>query len=201
MEMALIQAQIKPHFLYNTLNTIASLSEIDPERTRELLNDFGSYLRSSFDLRNLDKRVPFSKEWSLVQSYLQIEQARFGNRIKVTTALPEHLSFQLPPLSIQPIVENALRHGILPRFEGGNLLIAVTEEPGGYRIIVRDDGVGFPPGRLDAVLAGTYRSGIGIMNVHRRLMNTYGIGLSIESTEDLGTEVSFRIPAAKEEKE
>ncbi|WP_181907284.1 response regulator [Cohnella lupini] len=201
MEMALIQAQIKPHFLYNTLNTIASLSEIDPEKTRELLNDFGSYLRSSFDMRNLDKKVPFSKEWTLVESYLQIEQARFGNRMKVTTALPDNLQFGIPPLSIQPIVENALRHGILPRFEGGNLLIAVSEEVGGYRIIVRDDGVGFASDKIEAVLSGTYRSGIGLLNVHRRLLNTFGEGLIIESKEGLGTEVSFRIPAAKEETE
>jgi len=198
MEMALIQAQIKPHFLFNTLNTIASLSEIDPERTRELLTDFGSYLRSSFDMRNLDKRIPFSKEWELVQSYLHIEQARFGNRIRVTVVKPDQITFQLPPLSIQPIVENALRHGILPRFEGGSLLISVEQESGGYRIKVKDDGVGFPPGRLEAVLSGGYRSGIGLMNVHRRLLNTYGTGLRIESVEGAGSEVSFWIPTAKE---
>jgi two-component system sensor histidine kinase ChiS len=199
MEMALIQAQIKPHFLYNTLNTIASLSEIDPERTRELLNDFSSYLRSSFDMRNLDKRVPFSKEWMLVQSYLQIEQARFGNRMKVTVSIPEHNSFQLPPLSVQPIVENALRHGILPRFEGGHLRIEVIAEPDGHRIKVTDNGVGFAPEKLESVLSGTYRSGIGLMNVHRRLINAHGTGLTITSEEGLGTEVSFRIPSVKEE--
>jgi two-component system, sensor histidine kinase ChiS len=199
MEMALIQAQIKPHFLYNTLNTIASLSEIDPERTRELLNDFGSYLRSSFDMLNLEKRVPFSKEWTLVQSYLQIEQARFGNRMRFTLSVPEHLSFQLPPLSVQPIVENALRHGILPRFEGGNLHIEVIADPAGYWIKVKDDGVGFASDKLEAVLSGTYRSGIGLMNVHRRLISAHGSGLTIKSEVGFGTEVSFRIPRVKEE--
>ncbi|QJD87020.1 response regulator [Cohnella herbarum] len=200
MEMALIQAQIKPHFLYNTLNTIASLSEIDPERTRELLNDFGSYLRNSFDLRNLDKLVTFEKEWTLVRSYLQIEQARFGNRIRVKVALPDRLQFMLPPLTIQPIVENALRHGILPRFEGGELRIEVEEETGGYRVIVRDDGVGFKPEKIESVLSGAYRSGIGLFNVHRRLINAHGTGLNISSETGAGTEVSFRIPTkAKEE--
>ncbi|XID92751.1 histidine kinase [Paenibacillaceae bacterium WGS1546] len=198
MEMALFQAQIKPHFLYNTLNTIASLSEIDPERTRELLNDFSSYLRSSFDLRNLDKRVSFSQEWTLVRSYLQIEQARFGNRIRVNVRLPESLSFELPPLTLQPIVENALRHGILRRFEGGQVEIAAEKEAAGYRVTVKDDGVGFPPGKIEAVLSGEYRSGIGLSNVDRRLKNAYGTGLTIRSEPGEGTEVGFLIAEPKE---
>lgn len=199
MEMALIQAQIKPHFLYNTLNTIASLSEIDPERTRELLNDFGSYLRSSFDLRNLDRFVPFNKEWTLVHSYLQIEQARFGGRMSVTTMLAEHPNFSLPPLTIQPIVENALRHGILTRFEGGHLHIEVSEESGGYLISIRDNGVGFPQEKIDAVLSGTHRGGIGLVNVHQRIRNAFGTGLTIKSTVGEGTEVSFKVPVMKED--
>ncbi|WP_027087549.1 histidine kinase [Cohnella panacarvi] len=199
MEMALIQAQIKPHFLYNTLNTIASLSEIDPERTRELLNDFGSYLRSSFDLRNLDRFVSFGKEWTLVHSYLQIEQARFGGRMSVTTMLAEHPNFSLPPLTIQPIVENALRHGILTRFEGGHLHIEVSGGAGGYLISIRDNGVGFPQEKIDAVLSGTHRGGIGLVNVHQRLRNAFGTGLTIKSTVGEGTEVSFRVPAMKED--
>lgn len=199
MEMALIQAQIKPHFLYNTLNTIASLSEIDPERTRELLNDFGSYLRSSFDLRNLDRFVAFNKEWTLVHSYLQIEQARFGGRMSVTTMLPEHASFNLPPLTIQPIVENALRHGILTRFEGGHLHIEVSEVAGGYLIAVRDNGVGMQQDKIDALLSGTHRGGIGVLNVHQRLLNAFGTGLTIKSTVGEGTEVSFHVPTLKED--
>jgi len=199
MEMALFQAQIKPHFLYNTLNTIASLSEIDPDKTRDLLNDFGTYLRGSFDLRNMDKRVPFSKEWALVQSYLQIEQARFGARIRVNVSFAAEQSFFLPPLTLQPLVENAVRHGILPRFEGGVLEIGVVREPEGYRVTVRDDGVGFPPGRLEEVLSGDYRAGIGVSNVHKRLMNAYGTGISIVSDAGSGTEVSFFVPGHKEE--
>ncbi|MFC5470679.1 response regulator [Cohnella suwonensis] len=202
MEMAFIQAQIKPHFLYNTLNTIASLSETDPDKTRELLVGFGNYLRSSFDLRNLDKRVPFSKEWALVQSYLQIEQARFGDRMRVEVDLPEFAEFYLPPLSVQPLVENALRHGILPRFEGGSLTIRVSKEEGGYRVRVIDDGVGFPPGKAEAVLSGDARAGgIGLRNVHRRLINVYGAGLEIASEQGVGTEVGFAIPTIRTNEE
>ncbi len=194
IEMALIQAQIKPHFLYNTLNTIASLSEVDPDRTRELLAEFGSYLQHSFDLRNLDSKVPFEKEWALVQSYLNIEKARFGERIRITADLPMNVSFMLPPLTIQPLVENALKHGILKRLEGGWLHIRAAEEDGGIRISVRDNGAGIPPAKKAAVLEGTYRDGIGLVNVNRRLKNAYGQGLAIDSIEGEGTEVSFRIP-------
>ncbi|WP_123041856.1 response regulator [Cohnella candidum] len=194
IEMALIQAQIKPHFLYNTLNTIASLSEIDPDRTRDLLADFGSYLQSSFDLRNLDRKVPFDQEWKLVQSYLNIEKARFGSRIQLTVSLPDSVSLSLPPLTIQPIVENALRHGVLKRVEGGRVHIEIKEAAGYVRISVRDNGVGIPPTKKASILEGTYRSGIGLVNVDRRLKNAYGHGLSIESLEGEGTEVSFRIP-------
>ncbi|WP_219641845.1 response regulator [Cohnella sp. CFH 77786] len=201
IEMALIQAQIKPHFLYNTLNTIASLSEVDPDRTRDLLADFGSYLQGSFDLLNLDRQIPFDKEWSLVQSYLNIEKARFGSRIHITTSLAESVSFSLPPLTIQPIVENALRHGVLGRLEGGRIHIEVVETAGVVRISVRDNGVGIPPLKKAAILDGTYRSGIGLVNVNRRLTSVYGSGLSIDSAEGEGTEVSFRIPITQGKEE
>jgi sensor histidine kinase YesM len=195
-EMALMQAQIRPHFLYNTLNTIAGLSETDPDRMRELLYHFGQYLRASFDASNLQRLVPFEQEWLLVTAYLQIEQARFGERIRVTSNVQEGFDFSLPPLSVQPIVENALRHGILKRIEGGRIEIAVEADPDGafVRIEVRDDGVGFPEGRADAVLKGAHDGGIGLSNVHRRLLAQYGRGLEIESTPGVGTRVSFHFP-------
>jgi len=194
IEMALIQAQIKPHFLYNTLNTIASLSEVDPDRTCDLLADFGSYLQSSFDLRNLDQEVPFEKEWTLVQSYLNIEKARFGSRIQITTDIPCTADFDLPPLTIQPIVENAVRHGVLKKIEGGQIHIEVAERSDYVRISIRDTGDGIPPLKREAILDGTYRLGIGLVNVNRRLKNAYGHGLSIDSVEGAGTEISFLVP-------
>jgi DNA-binding response OmpR family regulator len=195
-EMALIQAQIRPHFLYNTLNTIAGLSETDPDRMRELLYNFGQYLRASFDASNLQRLVPFEQEWLLVTTYLQIEKARFGERIRLTTNVQDGLVFTLPPLSIQPIVENALRHGVLKRIEGGQIGITIEPDPEGdfIRIEVRDDGVGFPEGVAEAVPKGTHGGGIGLSNVHRRLLAQYGRGLEIESAPDRGTRVSFVIP-------
>jgi two-component system, sensor histidine kinase ChiS len=194
MEMALIQAQIKPHFLFNALNTIAGLSETDPDGMRELLNEFGHYLRYSFDLRNLERFVPFETEWSLVTSYLHIEQARFGERIRVVAQIEDGMRFRLPPLSLQPLVENALRHGILKRFEGGTIAITVSRKAGGIRVEVSDDGVGFPKGRAEAVMSGEYRSGIGLTNVNRRLLTYYGQGLTIASEPDAGSTIGFTIP-------
>ena len=194
MEMALIQAQINPHFLFNTLNTIASLGETDHERMREVLVEFGQYLRNSFDSRNLERFVPFMMEWELVQSYIYIEQARFGDRIHATFELPATTGFYIPPLSLQPIVENALRHGILKRFEGGTIHIAVVMFGNAVTVSVRDDGVGFAPGKADEILSGRYRSGIGLSNINRRLKLVYGSGLSIESEQGHGSIVSFTIP-------
>lgn len=199
VEMALIQAQIKPHFLFNTLNTIASLSEIDPDKMRDVMMEFGHYLRSSFDLRNLDKRVSFATEWALVKSYLYIEQARFGDRMQVHLDIPDSTPFMLPPLTIQPLVENALRHGILKRFEGGVIAIRVKEEANAYIIHVHDNGEGFPAEKLEPILSGSYRQGIGMVNVHRRLKHAYGQGLRIESVPGQGTTVSFSVPKERGE--
>jgi signal transduction histidine kinase len=198
IEMALIQAQIKPHFLYNALNTIASLSEVDTDRMRDVLAEFGHYLRSSFDPRNLDRVVPFAKEWELVESYLHIEQARFGERMRVVVSLPDDRSFAVPPLSIQPIVENALRHGILPRVEGGEIRIEVADEGDRIRVRIQDDGVGMTESRRQALLTGEYKGGIGLTNIGRRLKSYYGEGLEIASEPGRGTTVQFRIP--KEER-
>ncbi|MCI3924664.1 ATP-binding protein [Paenibacillus sp. TRM 82003] len=198
IEMALIQAQIKPHFLFNALNTIASLSETDPDRMREVLTDFGLYLKNSFDLRNLDKVVPFAMEWSLVESYLSVERARFGHRMRIETRIPEHAAFELPPLSIQPIVENALRHGVLKRPEGGAVRISVEPLEDRVKIVVADDGVGFPEGTAEAIARGEHKGGIGLTNIHRRLMHMYGKGLSIRSKPGEGATITFDIPLGKE---
>jgi len=194
IEMALIQAQIKPHFLFNALNTIASLSETDPDRMREVLADFGLYLKNSFDLRNLNDVVPFAMEWALVQSYLSVERARFGERMRIVSRVPEHAAFQLPPLSIQPIVENALRHGILKRPEGGEVTIEVVCGERSIAVAVSDTGFGFEEGVADRILAGRHQGGIGLTNIHRRLMHVYGKGLAIESVPGRGATVRFDIP-------
>ncbi|MBD2844107.1 response regulator [Paenibacillus sp. IB182496] len=199
-EAAWLQAQIQPHFLFNTLNSIAALSDIDTERMRRLLETFGTYLRLSFDAYHTERRVMLSHELQLVRAYLYIEQERFGQRLRVAWELDEKADLLLPPLAIQTLVENAVRHGILPLARGGTVTIRLQEEPGGTQIAVCDDGVGIPSARIPELLDGSPETsrGIGLRNTDRRLRQLYGSGLSIASTPGSGTTVSFFVPAAGE---
>lgn len=139
-EAAWLQAQIEPHFLFNTINAVIALSEIDIDRTRHLLQTFGDYLRASFDSRNAEQLVPLQQELELVRAYLMIEQARFGERIRIEWQVDAHLELLIPPLTIQPLVENAVRHGL--RAQGGTIRIAVVDQGTHAEITVHDDGFG-----------------------------------------------------------
>ncbi|QMV42009.1 hybrid sensor histidine kinase/response regulator [Cohnella cholangitidis] len=195
MESAWLQAQIQPHFLFNTLNSLAALSEIDIVRMRNLLRVFGDYLRASFDFDNSDRIVPLHRELELVRAYLFIEQERFEDRIQVVWDIEEGLQLNIPPLSIQPLVENAVRHGLLKRARGGKIQIRVGEFDEYAEISVQDDGVGMDGDTLNQVLrkqpeAGR-GSGIGLANTDRRLRQLYGQGLRVVSSPGQGTLVSF----------
>lgn len=140
LETAVLQAQIQPHFLFNTLNSIAALSEVDPERMRALLTAFGNYLQASFDFQNLARLAPLKHELELVQSYLYIQSERFGERLAVQWHVDEQLaadrSIQLPPLTIQPLVENAVTHGALARLRGGHVRLQIARHGSAVRIAV-----------------------------------------------------------------
>ncbi len=194
MEAAWLQAQIKPHFLFNTLNMIASLSEIDPEQMSKLLEEFGHYLRRSFDIQNVQTLVPFDHELKLVQSYLYIEKVRFADRLKVKWDIPEQINIQIPPLSIQTLVENAINHGVLQKVGGGTICIRIVEDVTHYEIAIIDDGVGMEESQINQILSNSYASQVGIRNTHRRLKQLFGTELIINSQLDQGTTVSFRIP-------
>ncbi|MBP1991572.1 ATP-binding protein [Paenibacillus eucommiae] len=198
MEAAWLQAQIQPHFLYNTLNSIAALSEIDTTRMRALLDAFAEYLRSSFDFLNSDQVVPLEHELNLVRSYLYIEKERFEERLQVTWEVNESLLLQLRllPLSIQPLVENAVRHGILMRIQGGTIHIRITDFEDYAEISVKDDGVGMDELTIRHLLdsrRSNRKSGIGLRNTDQRLKQLYGKGLQIESSPDKGTTVTFMV--------
>jgi two-component system sensor histidine kinase ChiS len=195
LETALLQAQIKPHFLYNTLNTIASLGEEDSNQMRELLMEFGDYLRASFNSKNLNWFVPISQEMALIQSYLYIEKVRFAERLEVKIDIPHDLDFMIPPLTLQPIVENAVRHGIMKRMEGGVIHIAAKDIGNVILVTVSDNGVGLTVNEISAILDGKNgNGGIGLLNTHRRMKHYYGYGLVIESVLAQGTQVSMQIP-------
>ncbi|RIX50064.1 response regulator [Paenibacillus nanensis] len=197
-EIAFLQAQIKPHFLYNALNTIIATCPVSPDRAMELLVELSQYLRNSFDFHNREQLVPLAKELELVQAYLALEQARFEDRLQVVYELPDQCHALLPPLTIQPIVENAVRHGVMQKPQGGRVHIAVTDEPHELLVRVTDEGVGMPQAKADELLSEgrTSPGGVGMINIHKRLLSLYGAesGLKVASAPGQGTSVTFRIP-------
>ncbi|MFT8310997.1 MAG: ATP-binding protein [Sporolactobacillus sp.] len=196
LEVAFLQSQIKPHFLYNVLNSIVASSYMDAERSRKLTTDLADYLRGSFQFSNIQKRVPFKQELNLVRTYVAIEEARFKERIHVKFAIdPSMLDVHLPPLMVQPLVENAIRHGIGKRIKGGTVKINAYEENDAYVIEVEDDGVGLSAEKLEELMRlPDSKKGVGIKNISRRLKYEYGVELKIQSKLEKGTLVSFRIP-------
>ncbi len=196
MEAAYLQAQIQPHFLFNTLNSLMVLSDIDTEHMRKLGEAFSSYLRISFNYLNTGELVKLSYELELVEAYLFIEKTRFEDRLSVVLNVEPDLPLLLPPLSIQPLIENAVRHGLLSRNVGGTLCLSITRHEGYTRIEVKDNGKGMEPEKVVELLHATPggKGGIGIVNTNRRLMQRYGQGLSIVSEPGEGTMVSFDIP-------
>ncbi|KOS04046.1 hybrid sensor histidine kinase/response regulator [Paenibacillus polymyxa] len=199
MEAAWLQAQIRPHFLFNTLNTIASLSHVDHTRMVNLIEEFGKYLKSSFNPQNLDRVVSLDYELALLKSYLYIEKERFGSRLDIVWEVDEQVSLLLPPLSIQPLAENAIRHGIMNRINGGTLCIRIQQQEDGTEIAIMDDGVGMSQEELDRLLDPQQEqySGIGLRNTDRRLKQVFGKGLYISSHSNQGTTVSFHVPRAQ----
>lgn len=193
MEAAWLQAQIQPHFLFNTLNAIAALSDIDPIRMRVMLDVFGQYLQSSFTFRNSERVVSLKHELSLVRSYLFIEQERFESRLEVIWDWDESLAVNIPPLTIQPLVENAVRHGILKQPQGGTVIIRIIEYDTYAEVIIEDNGIGMDEQTLEGLFENQShrRVGIGLNNVDRRLKQIYGKGLRVQSVIGEGTIVSF----------
>lgn len=196
MEAAYLQAQIHPHFLFNALNSLMALSDIDTEKMRKLGEAFASYLRISFDFLNTEELVALSHELELVEAYLYIEKERFGDRLSVVWEVEPDICLLLPPLSIQPLVENAVRHGLLSRLKGGTVHIRIARQEYCTLIEVHDNGKGMEPEKVTQLLNPTMKGkrGIGVTNTNRRLKQLYGQGLSIVSKPDEGTTVSFVIP-------
>ncbi|NEW07352.1 response regulator [Paenibacillus sp. SYP-B3998] len=196
VEAAWLHAQIKPHFLFNTLNTISALGDIDGNRMRALLDVFGDYMRSNFDAHNLDRVVPLEREIELVRSYLYIEKERFDDRLQIVWEVDENIQIWLPPLTIQTLVENALNHGILKRASGGTVHIRISDLKECVEISIKDNGVGIGEDKLHGLLNNRpdKRRGIGLLNTDQRLKQIYGQGLLIQSTIGQGTTVSFKIP-------
>ncbi|HFK2926694.1 TPA: LytS/YhcK type 5TM receptor domain-containing protein [Aeromonas hydrophila] len=190
-EFTALQSKINPHFLFNALNAISSLIRIRPQQARQLIANLADYLR--YNLNKGDTLIDIQEELQQVRDYVAIEQARFGDKLEVVFEVDD-VHIQVPSLLLQPLVENAILHGIQPRSAPGRVTIEVKQLAGGIRVAVRDTGYGISQAVIDGVAAGRVESrSIGLMNVHQRVKLLYGDGLHLKRLEP-GTEVSFYLP-------
>jgi two-component system LytT family sensor kinase len=194
--MAALASQINPHFLFNTLNTVASLIRYDPDAARHVLLKLSSILRRL--LRKQENFVPLRDELGFIDDYLDIEVARFGpDKLQIFKELDEAtLDSYVPSMLLQPIVENSIKHGIAPKLEGGEIRIRTSRRDGRLIIEVEDNGIGMPASRISRLEAEGGGEGIGISNVHERLRVLYGdaFRFDIHSREGQGTFVRIDVP-------
>jgi two-component system LytT family sensor kinase len=205
-EVRALRAQISPHFIYNALTAIASFVRTDPERARELILEFAEFTRYSF--RAHGDFTTLAEELRSIDRYLTIERARFGDRLQVKLQIaPEVLPVVLPFLCLQPLVENAVRHGLSRKPGVGMVSIEARDAGSECHITVEDDGVGMDP---EVLAAGVHAPGahdsaaggedagqhVGLSNVDERLRSVFGdhFGLVVETAPGAGTKVSMRVP-------
>jgi two-component system sensor histidine kinase ChiS len=196
-EIAFLRSQINPHFLYNALNSIAALCMDEPQKAEELTLQLSQYLRGSFDFKQLDSFTTLNNELDLVKAYVHIEKARFGARLQVEYHIAADGDILIPPLILQPLVENAIRHGLMSKMQGGQVNITVKQQPdAAVAIAVEDNGCGMSEEKLEEVLGlDKQKKGVGLWNINQRLKLLYGKGIFIESVEGGGTKIFFDIPA------
>ena len=198
-ELRSLRAQISPHFIYNALTAIASFIHTDPVRARDLVLEFADFTRYSF--RRQGEFTTLAEELGSIHSYLELERARFGDRLRVTLQIaPETLATVIPFLSVQPLVENAVRHGLEPGEGGGEIRIASRDDGTHTEITVEDDGIGMDPEGLRELLTdGAEGLHIGLRNVDTRLRQLYGTdgGLVVETNTGAGTLVRMRVPKSQ----
>ncbi|WP_225825703.1 sensor histidine kinase [Streptomyces naphthomycinicus] len=196
-EIRALRAQISPHFVYNSLAAIASFVRTDPERARELLLEFADFTRYSF--RRHGEFTTLAEELRSIEQFLELVRARFGRRLEVTLQIaPEVLPVAVPFLCLQPLVENAVRHGLEESVERSRITIAAQDEGATARIVIEDNGVGMEPDRLRRILRGEDgpATGIGLRNVDERMRQVYGDdhGLVIETGVGAGMKITVRVP-------
>lgn len=195
-ELRALRAEISPHFVYNALTVIASRVRGEPDRSRELMLDFADYIR--YSLASHGEYTTVADEFRAIETYLALQRAVHGQRLRVQVRVaPEVLAVSIPYLVLQPLVENAVRHGIEPRQDGGLVQVSGEAEGADCVIHVEEDGVGMDPAKAEALLAGQENSAsMGLANVDRRLRNVYGswFGLVVETAEGEGTRVTVRVP-------
>jgi len=194
-EVRALRAQISPHFIYNSLTAIASFVRTDPDRARELLLDFAEFTQYSF--RTHGHYTTLAEELRSIEQYLLLEQARFGDRLQVKLRVdPEVLGVRIPFLCIQPLVENAVRHGLERKETAGSITLMASDRGSECRITIEDDGVGNDPTVIRRSLSGDPGEHVGLANVDERLRSSFGddYGLVVETGPMAGTKVTLRVP-------
>jgi two-component system, LytTR family, sensor kinase len=196
-EIKALQAQINPHFLFNALNTIVSFMRFNPNGARELIVNLSTYLR--YNIEETSTFVDISRELDQVKAYVEIEKARFGDKLIVLYDIDESLHIKIPSLIIQPLVENSIKHGILKGSGSGNVRIEVKRyNLNEAMVTIEDDGIGIPQSIIDGISYGTLpENKIGMSNVNNRLQYIYGTGLKIQRLNK-GTKISFILSENKE---
>ncbi|VBB05290.1 signal transduction histidine kinase internal region [Lucifera butyrica] len=205
-ELKALQSQVNPHFLFNTLNTIARLALLEGAgRTQEVVYALSDLLRNN--LRDIDQLETLASEVSSIKHYLVIQQVRFGDRIQACIDIaPDLMGIRIPAMTLQPLVENAIIHGLEPKKEGGRILINASRQGLKVRLTVADTGVGITPERVREIFRAEKRTatrgqttGLGIINVHKRIQHYFGgdYGVSIEGTPGAETRVHIFLPFAQ----
>lgn len=189
--IAVMLSQIQPHFLYNSISCIQELCLIEPEKAYEALSQFAHFLRGNMDSLSSTTPIPFEQELRHVKNYLALEKIRFEDRLSVRYDIAEE-GFFIPALTIQPIVENAVRYGISKKKKGGTVMISTRKTGDEIVVIVSDDGVGFDTEQAADKQDG--RSHIGMENVKKRLMSQCNGRMEVTSTESEGTTVKIILP-------
>ncbi|HWR42173.1 sensor histidine kinase [Sporomusa sp.] len=201
-EMKALHSQINPHFLFNTLNTIARLSLLEgAEQTQEVVHALSDLLRTN--LRDIAEMRTLEEEIKTIDDYLTIQKVRFGDRIQASIDVDSTLlKTSVPALSLQPLVENAIIHGLEPKRDGGTIRISGHTESDKVVIVVSDTGIGIAPERISTIFKAEKRprkshtTGLGVINVHKRIQHYFGdqFGLSIESKVGEGTDIFIHLP-------
>jgi two-component system LytT family sensor kinase len=204
-ELKALQSQVNPHFLFNTLNTIARLALLEnAPRTQEVVYALSDLLRNN--LRNIDEMVTVGEEVEYIKNYLLIQKMRFGDRVQAAINIPDALLEQkIPVMTLQPLVENAIIHGLEPKRGGGNINITGHKYGNQFEIVIEDTGIGVTQNQIERIFSNEKRvagkgqtTGLGIINVHKRIQHYFGTdyGLDIAGELSQGTTVRIALPMA-----
>ena len=195
-KISFFNAQIKPHFIYNAISNIMALCYTDNVKAAQLLGKFSTYLRLIFENNMQNEWVLLEKELTLIDAYVEIEQARFPEKINYQLEVEKHLTgLKIPPLSIQPFVENAIRHGLFNKEDSGTVYVKIHKKVEGLVITIQDDGVGMTRQAIENILKGKKENqGIGVLNIIQRLQFIKNSHFDIQSTPNQGTVVTIKIP-------